>query len=213
MALQMVVRERDQENVYVRQYNCVLWMREVLLGHALEMQMMPDMHLRLFDPESGEQLAEFWYNTAHDRIRFTVGDDGKTYETDSMMLHITCKQIAKERWERMAEVLTAQVGIGRWELFENLTGAMCKRTLTERDQQMLNSEPFASMTHMGVMLLLARMKMTGFQEGIKKLELMLPGEILREMPSIVKSRLEGTDIKLVSCVIVGQEEIEGLPWG
>ena len=59
MALQMIVSKRESDNVYLGPYNCVLWMREVLLGHALEMQMVMSMHLRLSDPESSEQLAEF----------------------------------------------------------------------------------------------------------------------------------------------------------
>ena len=66
MALQMIVNKREKNNVYLGEYNCVLWRREVLLGRALEMQMMMGMHLRLSDPENGEQLAEFWYDVEHD---------------------------------------------------------------------------------------------------------------------------------------------------
>lgn len=210
MALQMIVSRRERDNVYLGPYSCVLWMREVLLGRALEMQMLIDMHLRLSDPKSDEQLAEFWYEVERDTIRFTVGSDKLEHETDPMMVHIKLKQVAKERWSQIEEILSAQVGIATCTLLDNLTGAMCKPTITKEEQQILDDESFANMTHMGAMLLLARMKMMDLN-GDRK-ELMLSGEIVRKVPGIVKSRLEGTGIKLVSCVIVDEKAMEELSW-
>lgn len=210
MALQMVMSKREKDNVYLGPYNCVLWMREVLLGRALEMQMLIDMHLRLSDPKSDEQLAEFWYEVERDTIRFTVGSDKLEHEANPMMVHIKLKQVAKERWSRMEEILAAQVGVATWTLFENLTGAMCKPTITEEQQQILDGELFANMTHMGAMLLLARMKMIGLN-GDRK-ELMLPGEIVRNEPSVINGMLEDAGIKLVSCVIVDENAMEELSW-
>ena len=168
------------------------------------------MHLRLSDPESSEQLAEFWYDMEHDNVRFIVGSDGREHEADSMMVHIKLKQVAGDRWGRMEEILSAQTGIATWKLFDGLTGSTCKPAITREEQQILDDEMFANITHMGVMLLLARMKTMGLNRGVE--ELMLPGEIMRDMPSNVKSRLEGTGIKLVSCVVVDEEEMEELPW-
>lgn len=210
MALQMIVSKRERDNVYLGPYNCVLWVREVLLGHALEMQMLIDMHLRLSDPESGEQLAEFWYKVEHDTIRFTVGIDKLEHETDPMMVHIKLKQIAKERWSRIEEILSAQVGIATCTLLDNLTGAMCKPAIAKEERQILDDESFANMTHMGAMLLIARMKTMGLNGDVK--ELMLPGEIMRKVPITVKDRLEGAGIKLVSCVIVDEKAMEELSW-
>lgn len=210
MALQMIVSKREKDNVYLGPYNCVLWMREVLLKRAVDMQMLIDMHLRLFDPENGEQLAEFWYDVENDHVRFIVGSDGKEYEADSMMVHIKLKQVAGDRWDRMEEILSAQIGIATWKLLENLTGSMCKPAITKKEQEIMNSETFVDIARIGTILIPERMKTIGLNKSVK--ELMLPGEIMRDMPSNMKRRLDGTGIKLVSCVIVDEEEMEELPW-
>lgn len=203
MALQVVVNERKSTNMYACQYNCVLWMRELLLGHVADMQLAASKHLRLRGPEDDSVLAEFWYSKKDEKFTFTVKGIQGERKADSFTLHEQLRETSGQHWDRIEDLLRKQIGISGMNSMQYFESAICKPTLTSEGKEAVNTPTFTMMAELGAMIVSTHMREVKHQAGTK--ELMVAGEVLRDIPGNLKAILEAHQVKVVSCVEIEED--------